>query len=108
MCVWHCLGMRSVRKANVMRLVSIMSAKRCKLKLQDDIRGVRGGGYSGVCCFDRMGVGGGHQKADFSVNTTVRRRNGSFVTHTKYKRNKKKSTCENFKIRFKLWNNGGL
>jgi hypothetical protein len=47
-----------------------------------------------------------HQKADFWVHTTMRRHSGSFVTHTKYKR--KKSTCENFKIRFKLWNNRGL
>jgi len=47
-----------------------------------------------------------HQKAVFCVHTTMRSNSGSFVTHTKYKR--EKSTCENFKIRFKLWNNGGL
>jgi hypothetical protein len=49
-----------------------------------------------------------HQKADFCVHTTMRRHSGSFVTHTKYKRGGKNSTCENFKIRFKLWNNGSL
>jgi len=47
-----------------------------------------------------------HQKAYFWVHTTMRRHSGSFVTHAKYKR--KKALVKIFKIRFKLWNNGGL
>lgn len=54
--VWE---VRTVLKGYDMRLVPIMSAKIRKRKLQDDVNEVRGGGYRGVCCFDRMGASKG-------------------------------------------------